>query len=124
MISGILLVGFLVADIVVPELDKVAEPGELVFVPKGIHLSVGGHPANIAIDLIKMNFNPRNITLISAVGKDIFGDFIVDTLKRYDFKLMIERVEVPTNKNVILVIKGQDRRFHVEVGASLLYSYY
>jgi len=119
VVSGILLVGFLVADIVVPELDKIAEPGELVFVPKGIHLSVGGHPANIAIDLIKMGFNPRNITLISAVGKDVFGDFIVNTLKRYDFKLLIERVGAPTNKNVILVVKGQDRRFHVEVGASL-----
>ena len=117
--SNVLLVGFLVADIVVPELNRIAEPGELIFVPKGIYLSIGGHPANIAIDLVKMGFNPKDIMLISAVGKDIFGDFIVNTLNEYGLDLMIERVEVPTNKNVILVVKGQDRRFHVEVGASL-----
>ncbi len=115
----ILLTGFLVADIVVADLDKIADPGELVLAPKGIKLSVGGHPANISIDLVKLGYSPKRILLVGTVGDDIFGDFIINTLSSYGILLAIDKLQyTSTNKNVILVVKGEDRRFHVEISSS------
>ena len=118
----VLSCGFLVADIIVAGLDKIAAPGEVVFAPQGIRLAVGGHPANIAVDLVKLGVNSSEIGVSGAVGNDIFGKFIEQTLRSYGLKLYIERIEASTNKNVILVVKGEDRRFHVELGASRLLS--
>ena len=116
--GGILVSGFLVADIVVAGLDRIAEPGELVLAPKGIRLCVGGHPANVSIDLVKLGLDGRSITLVGTVGRDVFGDFIIDVLSSYGINLVVDRVGVGTNKNVILVVRGEDRRFHVEVSSS------
>ena len=112
--------GFLVADIVVADLERIASPGELVYAPRGIVLSVGGHPANVSVDLAKLGVQPDSVGVCGAVGNDFFGDFIIKTLEGYGLKLFIERVPASTNKNVILVVKGEDRRFHVELGASNL----
>ena len=112
--------GFLVADIVVADLERIASPGELVYAPRGIVLSIGGHPANVSVDLVKLGVEPDSVGVCGAVGNDFFGDFIVKTLEGYGLKLFIERVPASTNKNVILVVKGEDRRFHVELGASNL----
>lgn len=116
----VLACGFLVADIVAADLEKVAGPGELVYAPRGIVLSVGGHPANVSVDLAKLGVEPGGIGVCGAVGEDIFGDFIVETLRGYGLKLFIERVPASTNKNVILVVRSEDRRFHVELEASNL----
>jgi len=116
----VLACGFLVADIVVADLERIAGPGELVYAPRGIVLSVGGHPANVSVDLVKLGVGPGSVGVCGAVGNDFFGDFIVETLESYGLKLFIERVPASTNKNVILVVKGEDRRFHVELGASNL----
>ncbi len=114
----VLACGFLVADIVVAGLDRIAGPGEVLRVPRGIVLSVGGHPANVSVDLAKLGLPPSEIGVCGAVGQDFLGDFIVRTLEGYGLRLFIERVPASTNKNVILVVKGEDRRFHVELGAS------
>lgn len=116
----VLLAGFVVADIVAADLERIAKPGELVLAPRGIKLSVGGHPANIAIDLVKLGVPPESITVASTLGRDIFGEFIVRTLRSYGINLMIEEVGDSTNKNVILVVRGEDRRFHVELSSSTL----
>ena len=116
----VLACGFLVADIVVAGLDRIANPGELVYAPRGIVLAVGGHPANIAVDLVKLGVAPSEVAVCGTVGEDIFGDFILKTLEGYGVRLFVKRVPAGTNKNVILVVKGEDRRFHVELGASNL----
>jgi len=41
-------------DIVAADLPRISGPGELVYAPRGIELLVGGHAANVAIDLTKM----------------------------------------------------------------------
>jgi sugar/nucleoside kinase (ribokinase family) len=120
LVLKVLAGGFLVADIVVADLERIASPGELVYAPRGIVLSIGGHPANVSVDLVKLGVQPDSIGVCGAVGNDFFGDFIVRTLGGYGLKLFIERVPASTNKNVILVVKGEDRRFHVELGASNL----
>lgn len=116
----VLACGFLVADIVVAGLDRIANPGELVYAPRGILLTVGGHPANIAIDLVKLGTAPSEVAVCGTVGKDVFGYFILRTLRGHGIRLFVKQVSASTNKNVILVVKGEDRRFHVELGASNL----
>jgi len=116
----VLACGFLVADIVVADLERVAGPGEVVHAPRGIQLHVGGHPANVSIDLVKLGVPAQKVGVCGAVGRDLFGDFIEGVLRSYGLQVYVQRVDAPTNKNVILVVRGEDRRFHVELGASRL----
>ncbi|RLF16378.1 MAG: hypothetical protein DRJ66_03170 [Thermoprotei archaeon] len=118
----ILACGFLVVDIVVADIDRIANPGETIFVHRGIEISIGGHPANVAIDLVKLGIRPDIIGVSGAVGNDMFGDFIERTLRSYGLNVFLQRVNMSTNKNVILVVRGEDRRFHVEIGASRMYA--
>lgn len=111
-------VGILVSDIIAAELPSIANPGEVVFTPRGIKLRIGGHPANVSIDLVKLGFKGDSISLIGAVGKDIFGKFIEETLHKYGIKTHLQYYDIGTSKNIILVVRGEDRRFHVEVGAN------
>jgi len=112
--------GFLVADIVAAGMEKVADPGELVYVPGEIELHIGGHPANVGVDLVKLGVPGEEVTVIGAIGEDIFGEFIERTLKGYGLKTRLQRIsDVGTTKDLILVVRGEDRRFHVDEGASL-----
>ncbi len=115
----VLTAGFLVCDIIAAGLSKIAEPGELVWVEKGIDMYIGGHPANVSIDLVKIGYDPSRILVVGVVGYDVFGDFIEKTLKSYNLNVNLYRVkEAGTTKNIVLVVKGEDRRFHVDLGAS------
>jgi len=113
-------VGILVADIIAAELPKVASPGEVIFAPRGIKTRIGGHPANVSIDLVKLGLRGDDIAVIGAVGDDTYGRFIEETLAGYGIKTFLYKVsDVGTSKNLILVVKGEDRRFHVDVGANV-----
>ncbi len=109
----------MVADIIAANLPRIAEPGELIFTPLGIQMTIGGHCANVSINLRKLGIPKGKISAIGAVGMDPFGDFIEQTLIKYDIKTHISRVKIGTSKDLILVIKNTDRRCHVEVGANL-----
>jgi len=111
--------GILVADIIAAGLPSIAKPGELVYAPRGIRISIGGHPANVSIDLIKLGLPRGEISLVGPVGKDPLGDFIAETLRRHGVKVRLQVVEqAGTCKDMILVVKGEDRRFHVDIGAN------
>jgi sugar/nucleoside kinase (ribokinase family) len=112
--SGILLVDLIAAD-----LPKVSEPGELTYALGGIETHMGGHSGNVSIDLRKLGLGKGKVSSVGAVGKDIFGDFIEDLLKNHGVITHLQRVpKVGTSKDLILVVKGEDRRFHVDVGAN------
>ncbi|MBO3802729.1 MAG: carbohydrate kinase family protein [Candidatus Brockarchaeota archaeon] len=111
-------VGVIVADIIAADLPKVASPGELVVLPRTVELHVGGHPANITIDLVNLGQRGESLKAVGAVGEDVFGNFVLNTLSSKGIRTAISRYKVGTTKNVVLVVKGEDRRFHVEPGAS------
>ncbi len=115
----VLTAGFLVADIIAADLPKLADEGELLFAPKGIQLSIGGHPANVSIDLRQLGIPPKEVALVSAIGRDMFGNFIKDTLEAHQIVTRLQIVEnIDTTKNIIMVVKNEDRRFHLDLGAS------
>ncbi|MEM1587342.1 MAG: PfkB family carbohydrate kinase [Candidatus Bathyarchaeia archaeon] len=112
--------GILVADIIAADLPKISAPGELTFTPKGIEVHLGGHCGNVSIDLRKLGLKTGDVSSIGAVGHDIFGDFIEGELKRHGVVTHLQRVpDVGTSKDLILVVKGEDRRYHADSGANL-----
>ncbi len=112
--------GILVTDIIAAGLPAVATPGELLYTPRGIHVSIGGHPANVSIDLIKLGLPKGEVSLTGPVGDDPFGTFVANVLREYSVEAHLQTVKnVGTCKDMILVVKGEDRRFHVDVGANI-----
>ncbi|MGQ9782139.1 MAG: carbohydrate kinase family protein [Nitrososphaeria archaeon] len=111
--------GIIVSDVIAAGLPKISKPGELTFAPLGIKLCIGGHAANVSIDLTKLSLPGKEISLVGAVGEDLFGDFIEDELKKHGIVTHLERVrKAATSVDLILVVEGEDRRYHADVGAN------
>ncbi len=111
--------GILVVDIIAADLPKISSPGELIFTPKGIEIHLGGHSGNVSIDLRKLGLREGCVSSIGAIGEDIFGLFLERELKRHGVKTYLQRVpNIGTSRNLVLVVKGEDRRFHVDNGAN------
>ncbi len=111
--------GILFVDIIAADLPKVSNPGELIFAPRGIEVHTGGHAGNVSIDLRKLGVEQGHISTIGAVGRDVFGDFLETILKKQGIITHLQIAsEVGTSKDLILVVKGEDRRFHVDNGAN------
>jgi fructokinase len=117
MAMNIACAGILVVDFIAADLPKISDPGELTFTPVEMH--IGGHAANVSIDLVKLGLK-GNVSSIGAVGYDLLGDFIEQTLKSYGVTAhMIRTRDAKTSIDLILVVKGEDRRFHFDIGANL-----
>ncbi len=110
--------GIATADIIAVDLSEVARPGQVVFGPKGNEIHVGGHVCNLTIDLVQMGLKGREVSAIISVGEDPLGDFLVDSLKKVGVVTHALRSKRPTSSDLILVVRGEDRRFHVDVGAN------
>jgi len=115
----ILTTGMVVADVIAADLPRFASPGEMMFVPRGIEVHVGGHPANVAMDLAAVGMPPDSIGVAAAVGRDVFGEMIERSLVERGIRPLLQRSDVGTSKNMILVLSGEDRRFHLDPGANL-----
>jgi sugar/nucleoside kinase (ribokinase family) len=113
----VLCAGILVADLFVPPLPRLPEPGELQKVG-AMPLAPGGCAVNAALDLVRLGLR---VGVAGLVGRDLFGEFIRrDLLGRglADASGIREIAEVPTSQTVILPVTGQDRRFIHSVGAN------
>jgi sugar/nucleoside kinase (ribokinase family) len=112
-------VGILVADIIASGLPKVSAPGEITVAPSGIRLCVGGHAANVSIDLSQLGLERGATSCVGELGQDPFGDFITKELESRGIVAHTDRQEkISTASNMILVVQGEDRRFHVDAGAN------
>jgi sugar/nucleoside kinase (ribokinase family) len=111
--------GILLVDLIAADLPKVSDPGELTYAPGGIETHMGGHSGNVSIDLRKLGLRKGEVSSVGAVGEDVFGDFLEGLLKKHGVITHLQRVpKVGTSKDLILVVAGEDRRFHVDVGAN------
>lgn len=119
MKKKILSWGTCMCDIIAPEMEKVAEPGVIEYLTKGIELRLGGHPVDLIIDLARIGVAPDEIAVVSTVGQDVFGDFLLREIAGYGFQAYIERVEGGTGKTIILSLKGQDRLCHLDPAACM-----
>jgi sugar/nucleoside kinase (ribokinase family) len=111
--------GILVVDIIAANLPKVSDPGELTYVPRGIEMHIGGHPGNVSINLRKLGLKSGEVSIVAAVGQDMFGEFLNNVLETNGIVTHLQRVpHVGTSKNMALIVAGEDHRFHVDIGAN------
>lgn len=111
--------GMIVTDIIAPNLPKIAEPGEMIHLDADISLRNGGHPGNVVIDLAQLGMNPNQLGTVIALGKDIFGDFLKNRIESYGIKTFVQSAKRHTSTDMVLIVKGEDRRFHISPGANL-----
>lgn len=69
------------------------------------HKFFGGSPANIAINVSNQGIDSY---LLSAVGEDPFGEFIIDFLKEYKVKTDYIHISPKINTDVVFVNKSKD----------------
>ncbi|MBS7614622.1 carbohydrate kinase family protein [Candidatus Bathyarchaeota archaeon] len=111
--------GILVVDIIAADLPKISSPGELTFTSRGIEVHMGGHAGNVSIDLRKLGLPQGEVSCVGAVGEDVFGDFLENLLKSHGLVTHLQRMrEAGTSKDMVLVVSGEDRRFHTDIGAN------
>ena len=109
---SVLCSGSYLADFIVPDLPEIGPPGSLVYAPRGIHLSPGGHSANVAVDLVQLG--QAEVHSTGCVGDDSVGELLVSMLRRRGVQVHPQVAEgVTTAKNIALIVRGQDRRFRV-----------
>jgi len=117
----VLAIGTIMIDVLAVELEKIAEPGEVVYLNRDIEARIGGHPIDVGIDLVKLGMNPEDIGVVAAVGKGLFGDYARKIIEQYQLMAFLQDIDtVDTGKNLVLEKKGEDRRFHIDPGANWL----
>lgn len=113
----VLCAGILVADLFVPPIPRIPEPGELLKVASML-LDTGGCAANAGVDLARLGLR---VGVAGTVGRDAFGDFVRRDLRAkglVDVSGVRQTPDLPTSQTVILPVTGQDRRFIHAVGAN------
>jgi sugar/nucleoside kinase (ribokinase family) len=108
-------------DILAVGLERIAEPGAVVYVNRETETRIGGHPVDVAIDLVKLGMSPDEVAVAAAVGTGIYGNFVRDVMAGYRFGTFLQTVEsVDTGKTIVLKLHGEDRRFFNDPGANWL----
>jgi fructokinase len=117
----IICAGSFVCDIIAANIPMVEATKPLVYVPEGIQTEVGGHAANVAIDLKKLGQDDVGAT--GCIGNDLWGHFIQDRLKANNVRIypQIEEI-VKTAKAIVLVVKDIGNLFYAELTANTLLS--
>jgi sugar/nucleoside kinase (ribokinase family) len=114
--------GILVADLIAADLPRVSPPGDITFAPRGIGVHIGGHAANVSADLMGLGMRAGEVNCLGAVGKDLFGAFFEQALAGRRVQTKLQRVsEALTAVDLILVVEGEDRRYHCHMGANSLF---
>lgn len=108
-LTEVVCLGLFIADIFGNPINSLPAPGELALLDRYL-LSVGGCAANTAADLGRLG---RTASVLGKVGNDLFGDFVLQDLKRLgmDSSFIKRSCTHPTSFTFILNVQGQDRRY-------------
>jgi sugar/nucleoside kinase (ribokinase family) len=114
--ARVLCVGILVADLVVPPVERLPGPGDLVTTGDFL-FQPGGCAANSAIGLGRLGLRA---SVCGRVGDDLFGTTLEEDLagRGIDTRLVRRTPGYGTSKTVILPVAGEDRRFVHTFGAN------
>ncbi len=108
--------GIIVADHVCEPAPRMPAPGELVLTPR-MELATGGNATNVALDLARLN---RKVELVGVIGRDVFGDFVRQTLTQAQvaFTHLRHSDTNATSGSFVINCTGEDRRFIHSIGAN------
>ena len=99
----------------VTNLSDLLAPGKLIQMGN-VDVHTGGSVANTGL---AMQFLGANVSLMGKIGRDSFGEMVLNILKRYDAQDgMIISDEESTSYSVVLAIPGIDRIFLHNPGAN------
>ena len=118
--APVLCLGILVADIVVPPMERLPAAGELMATDDFL-VQPGGCAANVALDL-------RTLGVPSAVcgrvGDDLFGELLIRDLRERGVGIdgVMSTAGLRTSTTVILPVIGEDRRYVHSFGANAEFS--
>lgn len=114
--ASVLCVGILVADVLVPRLERLPAAGELLATDDFL-IQPGGCAANTAIALGRLGVPAA---VCGCVGEDLLGPFVEHELRSRGIDTSgVRRVAgYPTSKSVIVPVVGEDRRFIHTFGAN------
>ncbi|MCK7482701.1 MAG: carbohydrate kinase family protein [Candidatus Moduliflexus flocculans] len=114
----VLVSGIAVVDLIASGLGRVARPGELVF--GSVSTTLGGHACNVSVDLVRLGFPRTQIRVVFPAGRDLFGDFLARRLREQGLRAdPVRTAGAPTSLDLILVARGEDRRYHADPGANV-----
>ena len=117
--TRVMAVGTVMVDVLAVGLPHIAEPGHVVYAQHEIESHIGGHPCDVAIDLAELGYPADAIGLVAALGDGMYGSYVTEVIRRYDFETFLQRVPThDTGKNLVLKVEGEDRRFHIDPGAN------
>jgi sugar/nucleoside kinase (ribokinase family) len=114
--NEVVCAGILVADHFCTPMSTLPEEGHLVAVD-AMYLLTGGCAANVAVNVAKQGIR---VGVVGKVGEDYWGRFVREDLDARGVdtrQLMVSRRE-QTSQTMILLCKGQDRRFVHTFGAN------
>ncbi len=115
----LLAAGTIMIDILAVELEKIADPGEVVYLNREAEARIGGHPIDVGINLVKLGLDPLEVGVIAAVGKGLFGNYAKQIIRQYGLLAFLQEIEAAdTGRTIVLEKKGEDRRFHMTPGAN------
>jgi sugar/nucleoside kinase (ribokinase family) len=115
----VMAIGTLGVDLLAVELPEIAAPGAVVYA--SIETRIGGHPVDVAIDLVKLGARPDNVAIVAALGKGIYADHVQSVIDGYGLTTFLQAVDDrDVGRNVVLEVAGEDRRFHLDPGANWL----
>ncbi len=114
----VLVSGIAVVDLIASGIERPAPPGGVVF--GTIRHSLGGHACNVSANLVRLGLPRSQLRAVFPAGRDMFGDFLVRSLRSAEVRADPVLVgDVPTALDLVLVVRGEDRRFHADPGANL-----
>lgn len=108
--------GIAVADHICVPIARLPKSGELVLAERLV-FAVGGHAANISVDLAKLGVK---VGITARVGADPMGRYLRDEMTRAGVTSvnLIETPGVDTSGTLIVNVQGDDRRFIHCIGAN------
>jgi len=114
----VLISGIAVVDLIASGLERPARPGELAFC--SVRTSIGGHACNVSADLVRLGFPRSRLRAVFPAGRDLFGDFLARRLGEQGVRAEpVWTDKAPTSLDLILVARGEDRRYHADAGANV-----
>ncbi len=102
-------------DTRIEHLEDVLSPGKLVEMREA-DVHTGGSVANTGL---AMKILGADVTLMGQIGKDAFGDMVLNILKKYDAEHgMLISDKLSTSYSVVIAVPGIDRIFLHNPGAN------
>jgi sugar/nucleoside kinase (ribokinase family) len=117
----VMAIGTLGVDVLAVELPAIAAAGTVVYTPREIETRVGGHPIDVAIDLVRLGAQPDDVAIAAALGRGIYADYVGSVIEDYELTTFLQTVDDrDVGRNIVLEVRGEDRRFHLDPGANWL----